>query len=539
MGCTSSKKEIETFTKRPVKSKSQSRRATTTSISDIGLAYHFSKVLGTKILLSSIYHENIGHGHFGTVRLATPIGKSKPAYAIKTVLKTKMEKDQKLLKRELELLRDLDHPNVIKFHQCYQDSQNYHFVMEYCSGGELMDRLASKKTFNEAEAAKIMAKAFSAVFYLHGRGIVHRDIKPQNFLYQNSEPDAEIKLIDFGLSRYVLPNETLHSQVGTPYYVAPEVLEGKYDLRCDYWSLGVLMYLLLSGHMPFNGANTAELAKAILNKQPSFASKRWQAISPEAKDLILQLLKKDPAERISAKAALSHPWIKKSHKPTQIEHDEAEKVIENLKRFNLKQKFKKEVLSVLVTQLKEAELKKLRDAFKYFDKDGTGRISIADLTHVIREQKLEVTKEQLEQIMKDIHIEESRTIGFSEFMIAAMDSKLYLTRDMLFSAFCHFDVDNSGYIDAKDLKEAMARAAKLMSQAEINEMIVEADISKDGKISFDEFCKLMKVGDVELEREPQDKLMAKTVAISKFRTNSEFFKKPLVGLPAEKPQPAS
>ena len=456
---------------------------------------------------------------------------------MKTIPKKKMEKDYIMVQRELELLRDLDHPNVIKFYECYQDSLSFHFVMEYCSGGELTDRVANKSSITEAETAKIMSKAFSAVNYIHEKGIVHRDIKPDNFLYASKDPDAEIKLIDFGLSRYFAPHQLLESQVGTPYYIAPDVIMGDYDYRCDYWSLGVMMFVLLAGRVPFDGPNTLELAKEILTAQPNLKAYPWMKISKEAKDLVSRLLEKDANKRITAKEALQHPWIKRVQSKHTLQNEEASQVIENLKRFSRKQKFKKEVLDILITQLKETELKKLKQAFKYFDKRNNGRITIADLKQVVKEQKLNISQEQLEEIIQSLGMEDTRTIGFTQFMVAAMDSKLYMTKEMLAQAFAHFDTDGSGYIDAKDLKEVMTRAAKQMSHSEIQEMIVEADTSKDGRISFEEFCNMMGVEALERDLSAQRKEIeqsSKLIPIRKFHENPHFFQKDALSQSIEK-----
>ena len=397
-----------------------------------------------------------------------------------------------LLYRELELLRDLDHPNIISFKEIYQDDNYFHIVMEYCSGGEVMHRLVKKKYFSEEEAAKMLFKMFSAVKYLHDRGIAHRDIKPTNFLYESKDPDAEIKLIDFGLSRYSEPHQTLESQVGTPYYVAPEVLRGSYDHRCDCWSLGVMMYTFLCGHEPFDGKTTPELAKKVLFEEPNLTSGRWANISSSAKNLVAGLLIKDPNKRITIEKALAHRWFKKVQKPSKVEHEKIEHVVENMRHFSLKDKLQKEVFKVLVTQTNSQEIRQLREVFNYFDKHNKGEISIADLKIVNKEQRLKIKVREMKEIMKKIHIEETDTISFSEFLFVAMDPNVYLTNEMLQLAFQHFDVDKTGFITVKNLKEIMNRAAIYFREQEIEQMIIETNCAKNGKISFEDFCVLMR-----------------------------------------------
>eukprot|EP00331_Platyophrya_macrostoma_P008000 CAMPEP_0176415388 /NCGR_PEP_ID=MMETSP0127-20121128/5781_1 /TAXON_ID=938130 /ORGANISM="Platyophrya macrostoma, Strain WH" /LENGTH=460 /DNA_ID=CAMNT_0017795383 /DNA_START=92 /DNA_END=1474 /DNA_ORIENTATION=+ len=434
----------------------------------------------------------IGSGDFGTVKLASLKGTNSPLFAVKSIPREKVKEDTKLLQRELELLRDIDHPNIVKFYEVYEDDEGLHFVMEYCSGGQVMEKFVKENRFGEAEAAKIMGKAFSAVKYLHEHGIVHRDIKPENFLYTSDQPDAEIKLIDFGLSRFTEPHQLLSSKVGTPYYVSPDVINGSYDYRCDNWSLGVMMYVLLTGYYPFDAKNTLQLGNEILYNSPKFTGEQWKNISSSARDLVEGLLIKDPYKRTTAKKALSHSWVKRTLKSHRMEHSKAENIWEHIRHFSLEKKLKKEALSVLITHIRDGELKELREAFKYFDKHNTGEISIADLKRVSKEQSLKIKKSELNEIMKSIHLDDSHTISFSEFLFIMLDTSVYLTREMLMRVFSHFDVDHSGYITAENLKEAMARSAKHVSDQEIQQMMAETRYSSHGKISFEDFYTMMK-----------------------------------------------
>mmetsp|Transcript_15070 Transcript_15070/g.12785 ORF Transcript_15070/g.12785 Transcript_15070/m.12785 type:complete len:287 (+) Transcript_15070:121-981(+) len=259
-----------------------------TSFENIQKVYHLKRVLG--------------HGHFGTVRLGISIAHKDRKFAIKIVSKEKIKKELHLLKRELVILRKLDHPNLIRFYETYQDPKFFYFVMEYCEGGELFDRLAKFKQIDETEVAKIMRKAFSAVKHIHTIGIVHRDLKPENFMFKSNDPDSELKLIDFGLSKLFgdEPDKKMKSMVGTPLYAAPEVLNGEYDERCDNWSLGVMMYVLLSGNPPFDGDNTQEIFKKIMEGKYSMNGPEFKRVSRQAKDLISKLLIKNPDKRFTA-----------------------------------------------------------------------------------------------------------------------------------------------------------------------------------------------------------------------------------------------
>lgn len=470
----------------------------------------------------------LGRGHYGTVRLAVSESKGSTVVAVKTIAKSKINKSLKLIHRELELLKELDHPNIVKFYENYQDNEHFHIVMEYCSGGELLDKLLRIGQFDERQVAFQMDKALRAIKYLHERGIVHRDIKPQNFMYSSKTHDAEIKLIDFGLSRHFEPNETLQSQVGTPYFTAPEVLTGSYDCSCDLWSLGVMLYLLLSGTLPFEGDTTAALAKAILTTQPDFSRKEWARITPLAKSLVKDLLEKDPKKRITAEKALEHPWIVSGRRNSFIDPEHTNQIMRNLQNYSAKSKFKKEVLDVLVTILNDKEVKQLREAFNFFDKDGNGEITLAELKEVIKDQGLKITDKELEKIMKNFGLQETDTIGFSEFLAAAMDQKLYQNREVLWAAFSHFDTDKAGYITANNIREAMKRVGRKLTADEINAMIAEVEKRKDDRITFEEFCALMKMEDYTKEIEEETKkvdLVGKEVCVQGKRQNTVFFAK--------------
>ena len=177
----------------------------------------------------------MGRGHFGTVKRAeSKDPHDNNGYAIKSIMKSKIESRIDLLERELELLIAVNHPNIIKFYEVYEDPQYIHLVMELCTGGELFDQLISKGRYTEAEAAKIMHSLLNAVSHLHSLEIAHRDLKPENIMLSTPDENAEIKIIDFGLAKKYLGEGTGENTIlGSSYYVAPEVLNNSYGLSCD------------------------------------------------------------------------------------------------------------------------------------------------------------------------------------------------------------------------------------------------------------------------------------------------------------------
>ena len=205
------------------------------------------------------YHINpkeIGHGHYGVVRKCMD-RQTKEWYAIKSIRKSKVGRVD-VLKREIDILKEVHHPNIIQLVEVHEDEKYLHLVTELCTGGELFDRIIAKTEspeghFSERDAAKIVRCILDAIAYCHDvKGIVHRDLKPENFLFKDPSENAPIKIIDFGLSRYETQVGTMmKTKVGTPYYVAPEVLGREYTKSCDIWSIGVIAYILLCGYPPF------------------------------------------------------------------------------------------------------------------------------------------------------------------------------------------------------------------------------------------------------------------------------------------------
>ena len=217
-------------------------------------------------------------------------------------------------------MRILDHQNIVKLYEIYEDERHLSLVLEYCSGGELLDYLFDRHHLCEAEAAHFMHEIFSAVEYLHNQHICHRDLKLQNFMLDRKGPNAVIKLIDFGLSASCSSEENLlKTIVGSPLYIAPEIINKKpYDLSCDLWSLGVILYLLLAGEPPFKGMNNREIFENISAGVFDIENGIWEGISSEARNLIQNLLKVNPKERITIKKAIQHSWFDKMQRNEKI-----------------------------------------------------------------------------------------------------------------------------------------------------------------------------------------------------------------------------
>jgi calcium-dependent protein kinase len=259
-----------------------------------------SPLLHTDIRFKYDFQRVIGRGHYGTVRLACLKSRPGELFAVKTMVRKKVTAAEDVLNREIRILFSLDHPNIIRLHEVFEDSKYVHLVTEYCSGGELLDHLVTMGRYSEHQAALFLHKILLAVNNLHLNKVCHRDLKPENFMFEDTTPNAELKLIDFGLANKFF-NSSNHAElgsfVGTPDYVAPEVLQGRYGPKCDMWSVGVMMYVMLSGQFPFAANSVNGVYARVLNGAFSMKSEAWANISLQGVNLLQKLLDVNPAKR--------------------------------------------------------------------------------------------------------------------------------------------------------------------------------------------------------------------------------------------------
>jgi calcium/calmodulin-dependent protein kinase I len=254
----------------------------------------------------------LGKGAFSSVFEAVHKA-SQQRVAIKIIDKAHLKaKDLEAVGTEIRILKSVDHPNVLKLYEHYDDAFNVCLVLELCDGGELFDRISKREYYTESDARQVLLSVGSALKHCHDRKIVHRDLKPENILLLNEADDAPIKIADFGFAK-VIEEDALTSTLGTPNYVAPEILERRpYDAAVDMWSYGVITYILLSGFPPFFGDTNPEIYKKVRKCDYQFEAPYWDNVSPEAKDLISNLLVLNPQKRFTIDQVLSHPWMTSS-----------------------------------------------------------------------------------------------------------------------------------------------------------------------------------------------------------------------------------
>jgi len=440
--------------------------------------------------------KKLGEGSYGTVCKAKHKA-TQAVRAIKSISKAQM-KNLDRFKQEIAIMKMMDHPNIIKLYETFEDHRNIYLVMELCTGGEMFDRIIEAGHFTESQAALVMQQVVRAIFYMHEQHVCHRDLKPENFLFTNKDPveKSTLKIIDFGLSCPFKDGQVLTTKAGTPYYVAPQVLAGKYDHLSDVWSCGVIMYVLLCGYPPFFGETDAEVLSKVRLGNFSFNAADWKNISEDAKNLIRLMLKMNPRDRCTADQALNNEWIKKKA-PMASGGDIGSTMVDNLRGFRSQNKLKKAALHIIAGQLNEDQIKALRDTFMKLDSNGDGKMTVAELKEGIARSGLKDIPQDLQTIMDDIDSDGSGEIDYTEFLAATLDKRLYLQEDVCWNAFKNFDRNNDGKISQEELKVILGDpAVQTAANTEIAEILSKFDGNGDGFIDFQEFMSLMR-GDVK------------------------------------------
>ena len=404
----------------------------------------------------------LGGGHFGTVRKAfkkTDKDNIK-YYAIKSIPMKNLSNNIDDFVKEVDIISTLDHPNVIKFYETYHDKCFFHIVMELCKGKEILYEMTNNGCMEEKKVVNIIVKVLLAIAHCHNRGVTHRDLKPENILFDSMKPEADIKLIDFGLSRKYDKEQKMHSILGTPYYVAPEVLKGEYDEKCDIWSIGAVTYLLLCGEPPFTGNSNNEIFKKIVNDNIKFNFQKWKNISNNAKDFVRMCLKKNCSKRPSAGEALKHPWFSNVLKEIHNLNGIKKEILINVKNFNINYQLKKMVLKYLINTLTEDEKKSYKDAFYAVDFNHNGFILPEELKQAYNLLKINVTDEQINNLFNILPKNKKLGIGYSEFIMAGVDQKKLFTKENLEDSFNYFDINKTGFIEYDNLNSALLRMGK-------------------------------------------------------------------------------
>ena len=443
----------------------------------------------------------LGKGSFGSVFKVQNI-KTNEIRALKVIKKTSIiyqDDDHKFLK-EIEILIKLEHPNIIKIYEYYTDDINFYLITDYISNGELYNYVYKAKSFNERQTQYIMKQVLCAVNYLHLNNIAHRDIKLENILVEqeitsNDEQLLNVKLIDFGTSNYVKTENTNYFtvKVGSPFYMAPEVLNKKYNNKCDIWSCGVIMFMLLRGHPPFKGENQEELFKSIQNDIINY--NEMTELSELAKELMSKMLERNVDLRYSADECLKHKWMKIYNEKSEVMKKEVvTSALNNISNYHATEKLQQATMAYIVHFISfNKEVEDLKTVFNEFDKNKDGLLTFEEIDHAFTRYCTNkglqnfTQKNKLIQMLDEIDTEKTGHISYEQFLRISIDQREILNENNLRSAFEKFDTNKDGKLSKEEIKNVLGTK----DFAYVNELLKLVDENKDGFISFEEFKSLM------------------------------------------------
>ncbi|XP_065863108.1 CDPK-related kinase 4-like [Euphorbia lathyris] len=450
-------------------------------------SFGFSKNFLAKFELG----KEVGRGHFGHTCWAK--GKKGDlkgeSVAVKIISKVKMTTAISIedVRREVKIMKALSgHRHMIKFYDAFEDANNVYIVMELCEGGELLDRILSRGgRYTEGDAKIIVVQILSVVAFCHLQGVVHRDLKPENFLFTSRDEDAPLKVIDFGLSDFIRPDQRLSDIVGSAYYVAPEVLHRSYSVDADMWSIGVIIYILLCGSRPFWARTESGIFRSVLRADPNFDDSPWPLVSPEAKDLVKRLLNKDHRKRMTAAQALTHPWLRDENRPVPLDIS----IYKLVKSYVRATPFKRAALKALSKVIPEDELFYLKAQFTLLEPK-EGFLSLNNFKTAIMRNGTDAMKDsRVLEILTVMEPLSYKKMNFEEFCAAAI-SPFQLEvheewENIARTAFDYFEEDGNKVISVQEL--AMEMNLGPTSHSIVSDWIRNSD----GKLSLLGYTKFL------------------------------------------------
>ncbi|KAK6943484.1 Protein kinase domain [Dillenia turbinata] len=395
----------------------------------------------------------LGRGEFGVTYLCIDRD-TRELLACKSITKRKLRTavDIEDVRREVAIMKHLPrNSSIVSLKEACEDENAVHLVMELCEGGELFDRIVARGHYTERAAAAVTRTIVEVVQLCHNHGVIHRDLKPENFLFANKKENSPLKAIDFGLSIFFKPGEKFSEIVGSPYYMAPEVIKRNYGPEIDIWSAGVILYILLCGVPPFWAESEQGVAQAILRGIIDFKCEPWPNISESAKSLVRQMLEPDPKLRLTAK-------------------------------------------QVIGDHLSAEEVEDIRDMFKNMDTDSDGVVSIEELKSGLHKFGSQLAESEVQMLIEAVDTNGKGTLDYGEFVAVFLHLQRMANDEHLRKAFSYFDKDGNGYIEPEELRNALMEDGVDDCTNVANDIFQEVDTDKDGRISYDEFVAMMKTG---------------------------------------------
>mmetsp|Transcript_2731 Transcript_2731/g.12189 ORF Transcript_2731/g.12189 Transcript_2731/m.12189 type:complete len:520 (-) Transcript_2731:3040-4599(-) len=471
----------------------------------------------------------LGKGAFGICILCKH-RQTQLTYAVKKVLKGRLISDSMRLVviTEVNIQSHLKgHRNIVQILDTYEDGEYVYIVQELCEGGDLFDHLIAKGRYSERDSADLCRAMLMAVEHCHKSGVMHRDLKPDNFLFSFEEPnskDAILKTADFGLSCFHTPGTRESQPCGTPTYIAPEVIRKDYDEKADIWSvgehfknylthllcrfpcfttiqwmddmvvysrankyfaIGVILYIMLSGKMPFYGRTDTDCLRSTLSGRYSFQHRNWETVSEAAKEIVAAMLRYNPSDRPSATELLEYSWIRGNASTKPL----VQSVIDNMKQFSNMNKLKKRAMQIMAESTKLPNLHEVQKAFREMDRDGSGTITVDEMRDALEAVNKNFSEEYFEQLWDTYDVDGDGVIDYTEFLTATSQLNKLLTAENMEKAFKEIDKDGSGTITVSEIKEALKNFN--CDNQMFEQIMAEADKNKDGVIDYDEFEEMM------------------------------------------------
>ncbi|KAK4268597.1 hypothetical protein QN277_025226 [Acacia crassicarpa] len=436
----------------------------------------------------------LGRGEFGVTYLCIE-RETRELLACKSISKRKLRTavDIDDVRREVAIMKHLPKSSsIVSLKEACEDDNAVHLVMELCEGGELFDRIVARGHYTERAAAAVTRTIVEVVQLCHKHGVIHRDLKPENFLFASKKENSPLKAIDFGLSIFFKPGERFSEIVGSPYYMAPEVLKRNYGPEIDIWSAGVILYILLSGVPPFWAESEQGVAQAILRGLIDFKREPWPSVSESAKSLVRQMLEPDPKLRLTAKQVLEHPWLQNAKKAPNVPLGDVVK--SRLKQFSMMNRFKRKALRVIADFLSTEEVEDIKEMFKKMDSDNDGIVSVEELKAGFQNFGSQLAESEVQSLIETVNTNGKGTLEYGEFVAVSLHLKRMANDEHLRKAFSYFDKDGDGYIEPDELREALTEDGADDCTDVANDIFQEVDTDKDGRISYDEFVAMMKTG---------------------------------------------
>lgn len=437
---------------------------------------------------------DLGRGSYGAVKRAK-VKSTGATRAVKVISKDQCKEGFGALKNEIFISKKVDHPNVVKLYEIFEDSENLYLVLELCAAGHLFAYIRTQRgPLRDYQSVLIMRQILRGVSYLHSCHIVHRDLKPQNVLVTRPDISRDagnsLRISDFGLSCEFEEGQMLTAQVGTTAYMAPQVLMKEYTHLCDVWSCGVILHILLSGFLPFLGVDASKesIRKAILRGKLKLNGRRWAEVNQGATNLMLKMLKSNADERLSARSALEHPWLRVSRQREEALVLPKEEVVEGLKTMYEQNVFKRAALHLIVTMLNDEQTSIPRNTFMKLDANGDGLISEEELVDFYGE---------CPELVGDIFLEGGRDgretygISYTQFLAATFDKRQWVSRQVCKAAFTQFDSDGDEALTLQELISSNSLLGRL-HPLDAEKLVKDLDTNCDGVIDFQEFYSMMR-----------------------------------------------